>query len=107
LTALSSELKATESLLPEDALSYASVIEELKISLLMNAELTELSFAKGSGLLLELTTTDPAAFDEMKAVIGNGGRMEIIESTAREVVTVGKTEITHIKIRVLAGNELR
>ncbi|GHU63653.1 hypothetical protein AGMMS49983_07570 [Clostridia bacterium] len=107
LTAMLSELKAAGDFLPADALSYVNVIEELKISLLMNGELTELSFEKGSGLQIDLTTRDPEAFDEMKAVIENGGRMEIIEPTEREVVTVGKTEITHIRINVLAGNELR
>jgi hypothetical protein len=107
LTSQLSELQATQSLLPKEAASYAAVVEELKIGLLMNVDLLEVSFVKGTGLLLDLTTEDPESFDEMKAIIAAGGRMEIIEPTAREEITVGKKTITHITIRVLADRELR
>jgi hypothetical protein len=107
LTVELSELQASRDLLPKESVSYAALIEELKIGLLLNADLREISFSKGTGLLLDLTTDDAESFDEMKAVIENSGRMEIIEPTEREEIKEGKITITHIRIRVLAGNELR
>jgi hypothetical protein len=107
LISMQTELKVSQNLLPPEAVSYASVIEELKIGLLMNAELQEISFAEGTGLLLDLTTDDVKNFDEMKTLAESSGRMQILEPVAREEIPVGKNTITHIKIRILAGNELR
>jgi hypothetical protein len=101
------ELDASKNLLPGEAVSYAAVIEELKIGLLMGVELREISFTNGTGLLLDLTTDNAENFDAVKAIIAESGRMEIIEPVAREETAVGKKTITHITIRVLAGNELR
>ncbi|MDR0876270.1 MAG: hypothetical protein LBN12_08690 [Clostridiales Family XIII bacterium] len=110
LTMTLSELGAGQSLLPKETVSYASVIEELKIGLLMDADIEQINFNNGSGALIDFTLKDEKEienFDEMKAIIATQGRMEIIEPAQREETTADKKTITHIQIRVLAGNELR
>ena len=107
LTMQFAELNTSRALIPTQSISYSSLVEELKIALLMDATVQEITFSEGEGVMIDFITNNAKNYDEMKTVIESSGRMQIIEQIEREESKVGNTTLTHIQIKVLAGNELQ
>jgi len=92
------ELTLAEENVPRRDPSYADVVEELKESLLADADIHEISYEKGKGLFVEFTTSDAKAFDAAKKSESAKSGMTIYEPGARNEISEG---VWRIQIRVM------
>ena len=101
------ELNTSVALIHGSNVSYSALIEELKIALLLDTNITNVTYTGSDGVLIDFTTSKVSNFDEMKEIVEAEGRMQIIEMIDREEVKEGNKTLTHIQIKVLAGYELQ
>jgi len=101
------ELTLAEENVPRRDPSYADVIEELKESVLANADIREMVYEKGNGVFIEFTTNDPESFDKAKNHANAKTKMSIYEPSVRKEISEGEWRIQIRVILMLSAWEVQ